>query len=713
MNARLARCTGVAVLSAALLWPGGADAIDKKYDPAKLKLPELGKIPTIQPERYVLANGAVVYLLENHDLPVVAGTVYFRSTSAWEPAEKVGLAAMTGDVMRRGGSTAHPGDWLDERLGALGATISTGVGPNFATGQFRALTESAEEVVSLWAEVLRQPAFPEEKLEISKIAQRQAIASRNDEMLNILQRVASQAVFGKDSPYARNTEYATVDAVAVPDLVTFHKLCFAPERAVLAIYGDFSSAAMKGWIEKHFGSWAASGVTPPAVPPVPEKTARRVVYAPKDDVTQAAIVLAHPGFRTDATDAPDMEVVEMALGGGFMSRLFNRVRTERGLAYATGAQGGSGFLRPGVFLAYSLTRTDSAFTALGLVEEEVRRIVAEPLQAEELRAAKSAAQASFVFNFEQPSQVLFRAAFYEAAGYPVDFLDTYNQKLNAATEATALAAAKNHIHPDDAVIVIIGKEADFERPLESLGLPVERIDLTIPPPGSQLAVEPASPEAMAKGGEWLAAAVKGSGGAAAWQKLKSVAVDREATLSIQGQKLAVKSRTLWAFPDRRVDRLQLPFGEMVQASDGATGWSSAMGQVQDQPKVLEQARQDYESSLYHLFSKPESFPVQALSKPEKVDGVDCRAAYVKSAKVRDWKLYFKADGSLHAMEFQGEGPAGPASQRVLFLDWKPVGTIRFPHAQKTYMNGEIFLDAKVMKVELNPAVPEASFQKPS
>ncbi len=713
MNARLVRIVGGAALLAVALAPSAGAQLDKKYDPSKIRIPELGPIPAIQPERYALGNGLVVYLLENHELPVVSGTAYFRSTSAWEPAEKVGLAAMTGEVMRTGGSAAHAGDWLDDRLGAIGASVSSGISTNFGTGGFRALAENSEEVIGLWAEVLREPAFPAEKLELAKIAQRRAIAARNDEMLNILQRVAPQAVAGKDSPYARNTEYATIEAVTRDDLAAFHKLCFVPERTVLAIYGDFETAGMKAILEKAFGSWPQSGSTPPPVPPFPEKTTRRLVFAPKDDVTQSAIVIAHPGFRADTPDAPDMEVVETALGGGFMSRLFNRVRTERGLAYATGASAGSGFLRPGVFLAYSLTRTDSTLTALSLLEEEVRKIVAAPLTAQELTAAKSAAQASFVFNFEQPSQVLFRAAFYEAAGYPADFLETYNKKLNGVTSETALAAAQGHIHPDEAVIVIIGKEKDFERPLESLGLPVERIDLTIPPPGGAAVTEAATPEALAKGGEWLAAATTASGGAAAWKKLKGVAVQRDATLSLQGQKMAVKSNLLWTFPDQRVDRLQLPFGEMVQASDGAAGWSSAMGQVQDQPKIVEETRKDYESSLYHLFSAPENFQVQALGQPETVEGVECRVAFVKSELVRDWKLYFQGDGTLYGMEFQGEGPAGPAQQRVLFLDWKPVGEIRFPHGQKTYLNGELFLDAKVLEVELNPAVPAGSFEKPS
>ena len=122
------RSVGLLLVAAGALAAASVATADlnKKYDPSRVKAPPLGAIPTVQPERYELPNGAVVFLLENHELPVVRGTVYFRSTSAWESAEKVGLAAMTGQVMRSGGTASYPGDWLDDRLGQIGATISTG-----------------------------------------------------------------------------------------------------------------------------------------------------------------------------------------------------------------------------------------------------------------------------------------------------------------------------------------------------------------------------------------------------------------------------------------------------------------------------------------------------------------------------------------------------------------------------------------------------------
>src|SRR5262245_52795490 len=169
LRSRLARRVLPALLATATLAAMASAALDPKYDPDRVTIPPLHPIKTYTPERFVLANGMVIYLQEDHRLPVVSGSYYCRSSTGWEPAGKVGMAGMTGTVMRSGGSTAHSGDWLDDRLAAIGASISTGVGPDFATGGFRCLRENAPEVIGLLAEVLQSPAFPEDKLDLAKV----------------------------------------------------------------------------------------------------------------------------------------------------------------------------------------------------------------------------------------------------------------------------------------------------------------------------------------------------------------------------------------------------------------------------------------------------------------------------------------------------------------------------------------------------------------
>ena len=126
-------------------------ALDPRFDPSKLTIPSLHPIKEVKPSRAVLGNGLVLYLLENHDLPVVLGQSYVKGSSLWEPADKVGLGGLTGEVMRSGGSAAHSGDWLDDRLAAIGASISTRIDEDLATAGFRCLSENTKEVLGLIA----------------------------------------------------------------------------------------------------------------------------------------------------------------------------------------------------------------------------------------------------------------------------------------------------------------------------------------------------------------------------------------------------------------------------------------------------------------------------------------------------------------------------------------------------------------------------------
>jgi zinc protease len=686
---------------------------DAKYDPKQLTTPALRRVQVPKPERYVMPNGIVVFLLEYHDLPVVRARANFKSSPLWIEDAKVGLGSLTGEVMRSGGSVAHGGDWLDDRLAAIGASISADVSSDNAGGGFRCLTDNTSEVLSLFAEVLRAPAFPADKIELSKVGLRQGIASRNDEMIPILIRVATEAVYGKENPYARKPEYATVEAVAREDCQKLHARVFQPNRMVLAVYGDFKSAEMKKLLAEKFGDWKKGDGAAVPPPPVPGVAKARLVFAPKEDVTQAGIIISHLGFRADDPDYADMTVFEMALGGGFQSRLVNKIRTERGLAYSAGAAAGADYARPGVFMAYSLTRTDSALTALDLLRQETTKVTEAPFTDAELKVAKESVVNGLVFSFSEPSAILFRSSYFELTGYPLDFLERYQKALEGVDAATVLAAAKRKIHPDRFVAIVVGKEKEFEKPLESMGLAVERADISIPPPASKIAAGEASPAALAKGQTLLTRAAGLAGGSAAWAAIKSIRMDRDENITMQGQSMAMTSVMQWRMPDRYVVARKLAMGEFTQGYDGTSGWMAAMGQVQDQPKVGEELKKQYERSFFRLFAEPGAFQVQALEEPKTVDGVTCSVALVRSETTRDWLLYFAPDGALARMEYMGEGMnGGPAKTAEIYGDWKPVGNVQFPHSEKTLMDDKPVMEAKVTSLTLNPTLADELFKKP-
>jgi len=713
---RMPRILFAALTAATFLASAAQAAVDPKtFDPRTLATPALGRIPAVKPERVQFANGAVVYLLEDHSLPTVRGIAYFPSSPTLVPAERAGLAGLTGQVMRNGGTAAHTGDWLDDRLAAIGASLSSNVGSTQASTGFRCLTENTAEVVGLWAELTRKPAFPDEKIELAKVALRQSIASRNDEMMSMLMRVAGQAITGKDSPWSRQPEYATVEPIAASDCRTLHAVVFAPERMVLAVYGDFKSADMKKLLAAQWGDWAKSGSPKPVLPPKPTRVEPKLFYAPKEDVTQSGVIVGQPGSLASDPDYAALQVLEQGLGGGFGSRMFSYIRTARGLAYATGANAGSCYDTPGVLLAYSLTKSESTMVALQLIRDQLKAVTEAPFSEQEMAIAKQGVQNGYVFNFADPSQSLFRAAYFESIGYPADFLQQYQKSLDAVTAQSVLEAAKRKITPSGQVAIIVGREKDFDAPLASAGLPVERIDITIPPPPSKMGKVTESAESRAKATAWLEGAAKVAGGSAAWKAVKTITMSADATISIQGQSLAIGMEQTQAFPDRQVMTQKLPFGEVKQGFDGKNGWMSAMGQLQDNPKAAEEAKEEYASSLWNLFSNPASVELVALDATETIDGVEYKAAKLLKSSKQDHVLLFSADGKLAGEAYQDKGNAqmGPARVVELRSDWKAVEGLQYPFSTRMLRDGKSFMEAKVTALKLNPAVTDAMFAKPA
>ena len=378
------------------------------------------------------------------------------------------------------------------------------------------------------------------------------------------------------------------------------------------------------------------------------------------------------------------------------------------------AYAGADYTRPGVFIAYSLTRNDSALTALGMLRDETERVTRHAVTEAELKTARESAQNRLVFQLAEPATVLFRTALYEVAGYPLDFLDRYQKALEGVTTAGMLEAAQRKIQPGQLVTVLVGKEKEFEKPLESLGQPVERVDIAIPPPPSKHAAKgAASAEALARGKSMLARAVTLAGGSAPWAALRSVTIESDAHVTMQGQSLALTSSQTWGFPDRQITIQKLPMGEMKQGVSKTGAWISMMGQVQDNPKGAEQVKKDYERSLFHLFARPEAFELQALDEPVKIGDAAYHAAAVKSALVQDWVLLFGDDGGLAGMQFMSEGQGGPAQMTLTYSDWRAEGAIRYPHALTMLTDGKPFMDGKVTAVRLDPAVSDETFARPA
>jgi zinc protease len=455
-------------------------ALDAKWDPARLKFPPLGLLPEVAADRFVLPNGLVVYLVQDLDFPDLEGNLMIGAGTVYDPPSKVGLGGLTGQVLRTGGSLNVPGDTLDARLEEIGASIETSVGETSGSASFYCLKEYGDQILTLLADLLRHPAFPQEKLDLAKMMARRRIASRNDEPGGVATRVLRKVVWGPESPYAREVEYANLAAISTEDMQEFHKRYFVPNHMILAISGDFDPKVLRERLTALFGDWPRSDVPLPPAPPLPTLDAMNKLYlAERPQMTQSYVYVAEVGIKADNPDFPAMEVLGEVLGGGFSSRIFNLIRTQRGLAYASGCASGVGYAHPGIFDGYALTRSDSTLVTLALLRGELKKITQAAPSEEEVRRARESLLNSFVFNFRSKSQVVSRQAYYEFYGYPSDFLTTYQERLRKVTPEEVLRVARAYLHPDQARIVVVGDPSSFAQPLSSLG-PVETVDLTIP-----------------------------------------------------------------------------------------------------------------------------------------------------------------------------------------------------------------------------------------
>jgi zinc protease len=447
-----------------------------------LKYPPVHDIKVPEPVRFELANGLVVYLIEDHELPKVGMHALVRAGGRWEPAVKTGLAEITGTVMRTGGSVSRGGDKLDDELDRLGASIETSIDQDSGRVDATMLKEDLGHGIEIVADLLQHPAFPQDKIDLAKIRMRDGIARRNDEPNGIVFREFWRILYGRDSPYARQTEYAMVDAITRDDLVVFYQRFFQPESVILGVEGDFDPVAVRAKIEQCLGAWTRGGQPKPDVPAVdPAAQNRAGVYSiVKTDMQQSWVILGMLGGRRDDPDYYALSVMNEVLGGGISSRLHSNVRSAQGLAYIVFSGWDAEWDHPGLFFAGGSSKPETTIKIYQSMLTEVKRLAESGATDDEVTRAKDSILKGFAFEFDHTSKIIGRLMAYEYYGYPRDYLQQYHARITKVTKDDVARVARQYLAPGKFAVLFSGN-GRYEAPLDSLG-PVKPVDITIPPP---------------------------------------------------------------------------------------------------------------------------------------------------------------------------------------------------------------------------------------
>ena len=444
----------------------------------QIQAPPLHEFHPQTPKRIQLANGMVIFLQEDHELPFVRGEALIRGGSREEPANKTGLVDIYAGSWRTGGTKDRTGDQLDDYLEARAAKVETKSSVDSTTITWDCLKENFNDVFSIFLDVLHSPEFREDKITLAKTQINTAISRRNDDPFQIAFREGSKLVYGADSPYARVTEYATVGRVTRDDLLNWHRQYVHPNNIILGVVGDFDSSAMEAKLRQAFASWPKGPAATRAQSSFPGPKPG-IYFVEKDDVTASLVQMLDVGTTRDSPDYYALEVFNEFFGGSFSSRLFSNIRSKKGLAYAVGGGVGAEYDHPGMLEMFMGTKSHTTAAAIDAFNEEVDALKTNPGTPEELSKAKKAILNSFVFRFDSREKVLHESMSDEFYGYPSDFLQRYRAGVEKVTEKDLQRVAAKYVRKDRLAILVVGKPADFDRPLSSFG-EVRTINITIP-----------------------------------------------------------------------------------------------------------------------------------------------------------------------------------------------------------------------------------------
>jgi zinc protease len=447
----------------------------------KIPTPKLHEFKPQQPKRIVLKNGVVLFLQEDHELPFVSGSVLIPGGSRDEDASKAGLVDLYGEAWRTSGTAKFSGDALDDLLEAKAAHIETAGDDDSTAISWDSLKGDADQVFSLALDLLLHPQFSAEKLELAQQQEAAGIMRRNDSESGIASRESAKLVYGVNSPYTRQPEFATIGAVSVDDLKAWHNRTISG-KLIVSLDGDFDSAAMEAKLRAAFESLPAAKAMPARHDQFSDPKPG-VSFIEKSDVNQSNIEIVGLGTDRHNPDVPSLAIMNEILGGGFASRLIQKIRTEKGLAYSVGGGYGFAWDHPATFRAVVLTKSASTVDATKLALEEIAGLTTRPFTDEELARSKDNILSSFLFRYDTREKVLAERVRLEFYGYPADYLESYKASLEKVTVADLNRVAKKYVHPDKLAILVVGKGAEITPGLDELKMgPVQTVDITIPMP---------------------------------------------------------------------------------------------------------------------------------------------------------------------------------------------------------------------------------------
>lgn len=655
----------------------------KSWD--EIEYPELNSFEKPDVEFFELDNGIRFYLLEDDELPLINLRALVRTGGVFVPNEKTGLQSVTGTVMRSGGTTSITGDELNELLEDRAARMETGIGLTSGSASMNVLKEDFEELLPVYIDLLQNPAFPEERIDLAKTQQKTAISRRNDETLPIGIREFQKLIYGPESVYARNAEYETIDNITREDLVEFHKKSFVGENMMIGVIGDFEMEEMKEMLTEAFQEIPAGSELDLSFPDVNYEFVNTINFVDKSDVNQSFVMMGHIGGLRENPDYAKIQVLNRVLSDGFSGRLMQVVRSQMGLAYSVFGQYGSGNFFPGIFYAGVMTQSETTAEAINAIIGQIERLQNEPITEKELSDTKDRFLNSLVFEYDSRASVLNEQMSFDYAGLPEDTFDRLVEEIQQVTIEDVQEAAQKYMQPENLQILVVGNGEEIGDQLEQFG-DVNEIDITIPQPGDDEEVVAGD---RASGADWMekmAAAVLPNGG-----------IDGEFTFEAanevntpQGAMTLSVKQTANFDNETLVSEVQTPMANVTMIIEDGEGTMVMGGNEMPMPPAQrDQVLAEFYRSHVYLAINRESLDAEYMGMAD-MDGVSY--AHVRINDDTTLNLYLDPETGLpEVTTYRQFNPqvGGNSTVKIVSTNWTEADGVMVPYETTVYTDDEV------------------------
>lgn len=662
-----------------LAGPAFAQQLDRS------KAPEPGPAPEIQLgeyESFTLKNGLKVFVVRNNKLPRVAFNLLIDRDPILE-GDKAGYVSATGSLLRRG-TTNRTKDQLDEEIDFIGASLSTSSSGVYASS----LSKHKEKLIELMADVVLNPAFPQEELDKINKQTKSGLAASKENAEAIAANVQSVLLYGKDHPYGEIVTEETVDNITLEDAKQYYNTYFKPNTAYLAIVGDISKKEAQKLVNKYFAGWQKGEVPSHDYEDPQPRTEPVVAIVDRPTAVQSIVNIMHPIELTPGhKDVITGRVMNEILGGGD-ARLFRNLREDKGYTYGAYSSLSSDEL-VGKFLASGSVRnavTDSAVTEFMY---ELHKMRDEPVSQEELDAAKNYITGSFARSLESPQTIASFALNIQRYGLDKDYYKNYLKNVAAVSQEDVQAVAQQYIQPGNTYIMVVGNADEVKEGLAKFGT-VEMYDIY---GNKQEALQ--SGDVTAE--QVIANYIQAIGGKEKLDQVKNIST--EVNLEFNGMQLT--NTVVKKDGDKFMNATKMGGQEMqrIVYNDGQAKMF-ANGQSMALPE------QQVNAFRYEAYPFPEihykelGFQTE-LKGMSKVDGKDAYQVVVTSPDGNKSINYFDKESGF---KLKTEAPTG----NVEFSDYEETNGIMFPGKMKM-VTPQGTLEGKFVKIDLNTEVSDQVF----